>query len=505
MAFLEIRNISKSFGGVHALKEVSFSVDRGEIHAICGENGAGKSTLIKILSGVYPTHSHFGEIILEGRKQDFVKIKDAESAGIAVIHQELSLVKHMMAGENIFLGREPRKMGIINYNRIYSESKKLLDLLGLDIDPAVEVIKLGIGEQQLIEIAKALGKNAGILILDEPTTALSEYEIDKLLHILLTLKEKGVTLIYISHKLNEIMRLCDRVSVMRDGRYIATRNVKDITEQDLVSLMVGRELTDFYPRAETGQADAILSVQHLTLFDAEISEKKKVNDVSFEVRRGEILGIAGLMGSGRTELLSGLFGAWKGKLEGKIFYKGRQVFFHSPKQAIQNGLALVSEDRKRYGLILEQSVGRNLNLASLKAIALHGILDFSKELKRNLETISSVGIKVKTPDAAANTLSGGNQQKVVLGKWLLTNPEILFLDEPTRGIDVGAKYEIYHLMNMLVEKGMAVVMVSSDLPEVLGMSHRILVLHNGKLAGEFSGRNTSQQEVMLAATGQHYN
>ncbi len=505
MAYLEIRNISKSFGSVHALKEVSFSIEQGEIHAICGENGAGKSTLIKILSGVYPTHSHSGEIILEGRKQDFINIKDAESAGIAVIHQELSLVKHMMAGENIFLGREPRKMGIINYNRIYSESKKLLDLLGLDIDPAVEVIKLGIGEQQLIEIAKALGKNAGILILDEPTTALSEYEIDKLHHIVRTLKEKGVTMIYISHKLNEVISLCDRVSVMRDGRYIATRNVKDITEQELVSLMVGRELTDFYPRAEPGQAGAILSVQHLTLFDAEISENKKVNDVSFEVRRGEILGIAGLMGSGRTELLSGLFGAWKGKSEGKIFYKGRQVFFHSPQQAIQNGLALVSEDRKRYGLILEQSVGRNLNLASLKAIALHGILDFSKELKRNLETISAVGIKVNTPDAAANTLSGGNQQKVVLGKWLLTNPEILFLDEPTRGIDVGAKYEIYHLMNMLVEKGMAVVMVSSDLPEVLGMSHRILVLHNGKLAGEFSGRNTSQQEVMLAATGQQYN
>lgn len=502
MSYLQIQNISKNFGGVHALKNVSFSIENGEIHGICGENGAGKSTLIKILSGVYPSQSHEGEILLDGERQIFNNIHDAEQAGIAVIHQELSLVKHMTAGENIFLGREPRRFGIVNYNELYSQSKKLLLQLGLTVDPRTEVVNLGIGEQQLVEIAKALGKNASILILDEPTTALPEQEVEKLLNILRDLKTKGVTIVYISHKLNEVMDLCDRVSVMRDGMYVATKNVKEISEKDLVSLMVGREIKDFYPHVECRKTGIILSMEHFSLYDPEMPDKKKVSDISFDVNRGEILGISGLMGSGRTELLSGIFGAWKGRISGKLFFKGREVRFQSPMEAIRNGLALVSEDRKRFGLILQHSVGKNLHLASLQQVASGGVLNFTRELKRNFETIKSIGIKVKSPDYAVNTLSGGNQQKVVLGKWLLTNPEILFLDEPTRGIDVGARYEIYHLMNQLVERGMAVVMVSSDLPEVLGMSHRILVLHEGKLAGEFPGRITTQEEVMLAATGQ---
>jgi D-xylose transport system ATP-binding protein len=502
MSYLEIHNISKNFGGVQALKDVSFSVEKGEIHGICGENGAGKSTLIKILSGVYASASHEGYISLNGQQQAFKNIYDAEKAGIAVIHQELSLVKHMTVGENIFLGREPQRFGIINYQEIYARSSKLLAQLGLNINPETEMIQLGIGEQQLVEIAKAINKNAEILILDEPTTALTEQEVDKLMTILNELKRKGVTMIYISHKLNEVMTLCDRVSIMRDSAYVATRNVKEISEKELVSLMVGREIKDFYPRIECERGERILSVRNFTLYDPEIPGRKKVDDISFDMYRGEILGISGLMGSGRTELLTGIFGAWGSRMTGKLIFRGKEILFRSPVEAIKSGIALVSEDRKRYGLILQTSVGKNLNLASLKTIASNGILNGSKELIRNLDAIKSYGIKVKNPDYAVNTLSGGNQQKVVIGKWLLTNPDVLFLDEPTRGIDVGAKSEIYHLMNQLVQKGMAVVMVSSDLPEVLGMSHRILVLHEGKLAAELPGGKTTQEEVMLAATGQ---
>ena len=502
MSYLSIQNISKNFGGVQALKNVTFSVTKGEIHGICGENGAGKSTLIKILSGVYPSKSNEGTISINDKKVAFENIYDAEQSGIAVIHQELSLVKHMTVGENIFLGKEPQKLGVINYHEIYARSSKLLKQLGLHINPEVEMIQLGIGEQQLVEIAKAINKNAEILILDEPTTALTEQEVEKLMAILRELKSKGVTMIYISHKLNEVMSLCDRVSVMRDGTYIATRNVKDITEKELVSLMVGREITDFYPRIINNRGEAILSVRDFTLYDPEIPGRKKVDSISFDVYRGEILGISGLMGSGRTELLTGIFGAWQSRMTGKLIFKGKEILFRSPVEAIKNGIALVSEDRKRYGLILQASVGKNLNLASLRSIASKGILNAGKELKRNLDAITSYGIKVKSPDYAVNTLSGGNQQKVVIGKWLLTKPEVLFLDEPTRGIDVGAKSEIYHLMNQLVQEGMAVVMVSSDLPEVLGISHRILVLHEGKLAAELPGGATTQEEVMLAATGQ---
>ncbi len=502
MGFLEINGIAKNFGGIQALRGVSFSVEKGEIHAICGENGAGKSTLIKILSGVYPSSSHEGHISLDGVKQTFTGIHDAEKAGIAVIHQELSLVKQLSVGENIFLGAEPQQFGIINYNQIYARSVKLLKQLGLNINPETETIRLGIGEQQLVEIAKAINKNANILILDEPTTALTEQEVTQLMTILRDLKARGVTLIYISHKLNEVMSLCDSVTVMRDGTYITTRKTKDITEKELVSLMVGREITDFYPRLPANTGEVILSVKDFTLYDPEVSNRKKVNNVSFDINRGEILGISGLMGSGRTELLMGIFGAWNGKRSGTLFYKGKETRFRSPEQAIRNGVALVTEDRKRYGLILQSSVGINLNLASLKNIASNGVLDFSLELKRSLKAIKEIGIKVRTPDYDVNTLSGGNQQKVVLGKWMLTSPEVLFLDEPTRGIDVGAKAEIYQLMNELVAKGMAVVMISSDLPEVLGMSHRILVLHEGKLAAELKGGKTTQEEVMLAATGQ---
>jgi len=483
------------------LRDVSFSVEQGEIHAICGENGAGKSTLIKILGGIYPSKTYGGEIIISGNHKQFSGIRDAESKGIAIIYQELALVKYMNVAENIFLGREPQTAGIVDFEKMYSSTSALLAQLGLDIDPRTEIIKLGIGEQQLIEIAKAINKQAQILILDEPTTALSEVEVVKLMRIIRELKAKGVTCIYISHKLSEVLSLADRVSVMRDGQYITTRKVSDITERELVSLMVGREITDFYPKRNHGLGGVIMSVKDFTLYDTEIEGRKKIDGINFELRKGEILGIAGLMGSGRTELFTGLFGAWNGRKEDAVTIKGKVVNADVPTDAIESGIALVPEDRKRFGLLLDSSINTNLNLASLLKITAGGIVNDNKAQKRSRDTISQIGIKCRDEEVEVKTLSGGNQQKVVLGKWILTNPDILFLDEPTRGVDVGAKAEIYELMNEMVRKGMAVVMVSSDLSEVIGMSDRIIVLHEGKLSGVFMAESCTQEQIMTAAIG----
>jgi D-xylose transport system ATP-binding protein len=337
--------------------------------------------------------------------------------------------------------------------------------------------------------------------MDEPTTALSEQEVLKLMSIIRELKTSGVTIIYISHKLNEVISLADRVSVMRDGQYIATKNMAGITESELVKLMVGREITDFYPKGIHRRGEVVLSVKDFTLYDTEIEGRRKIDGVTFDIYKGEILGIAGLMGSGRTELLNGIFGAWEGKKAGELICKGEKQNFNMPEEAIKNGIGFVPEDRKRLGLLLDKSIGINLNLASLQEVASGGIVNQSLEIKRSNEIVEKLGIKCSNIDVEANTLSGGNQQKVVIGKWLLTNPDILFLDEPTRGVDVGAKAEIYTIINTLVEKGVAIVMVSSDLPEVIGMSDRILVLHAGKLTAEFPGRTTSQEEIMTAATG----
>jgi D-xylose transport system ATP-binding protein len=500
--YLEVKQLSKSFNSVPALAAISISFEKGEVHGICGENGAGKSTLIKILGGIYPAETFDGTITLNEKKQNFPGVKDAEKAGIAVIHQELALVEHMSIAENIFLGREPNTAGVINFTEMNSVTSNLLSQLGLTIPPETLVIQLSIGEQQLVEIAKALNKKAEVLIFDEPTTALSEQEVAKLMTIIRELKSKGVTIIYISHKLREVLSLTDRISVMRDGQLITTKKSSEFTEKELVSLMVGREITDFYPKAPHTKGDVVLSIKNLTLYDAELTTRKKIDSVSFNIFKGEILGIAGLMGSGRTELLTGIFGAWNGKKIGSIIFKGQETNFKSPHQAIESGIALVTEDRKRFGLVVNSSIAINLNLASLKSIAGNGILSFVKETRRSVDIIKDLAIKCQNQNAEVNTLSGGNQQKVVLGKWLLTNPDVLFLDEPTRGIDVGAKAEIYEVMNKLVANGMAVVMVSSDLPEVLGMSDRILVLHEGKLTGEFSGSSATQQNIMLAATGQ---
>jgi D-xylose transport system ATP-binding protein len=501
MPHLELRHIGKSFPGVRALNDVSFSVEKGEIHALCGENGAGKSTLIKILSGVYPRGSYDGEFLVNGAPAHFRSIRDAEEAGIAVIYQELALVRQMTVGENIYLGNEPQRFGIIDWMTLHAQASDVLHRLGLDIDSRTPVQNLGIGAQQLVEIAKALSKRSDILILDEPSAALSDEEIETLMSILRGLRERGVTCIYITHKLREVHALADRVTVLRDGNYIGTRDITDINEHLLVSMMVGRELTEFYPRQQHTRGNPVLSVRNLTVIDPESPVRKIIDDVSFEIYNGEILGLSGLMGSGRTELLMSIFGAPPGPRTGTISVNGSPVDIRHPHDAIRYGLGLVSEDRKRYGLILQATVEHNLSLASLRQFSRTGVIESLHEGQQCREMVDELSIKVAGIDVSVNTLSGGNQQKVVLGKWLMTHPKVLFLDEPTRGIDVGAKYEIYQLMNELIDQGLAVVMVSSELPEVLGMSDRILVLHEGRLTGEFTGTDVTQEEIMLAATG----
>jgi ABC-type sugar transport system ATPase subunit len=502
MPLLEMKEITKEFPGVKALDGVTFDLHEEEIHALVGENGAGKSTLMKVLSGVHESGTYGGEILVEGELKQFQNIRDAENARVAIIFQELSLVKELTVGENIFLGREPSRFGIINWSELYHRASKLLKDLHLAIDPRTPVGNLGIGQQQLVEIAKALSQNAKILVLDEPTAALTESEVETLFAILEKLKARGVGMIYISHKLDEVFTISDRVTVLRDGRTVGTEKRENLTKEKVIALMVGRDVGDIFPRAKHEFGEIALEIKNLNAFEAEAPYKKQVDDVSFSVRKGEVLGIAGLMGAGRSELLMTIFGAWLGKTSGEIFVEGKKVEINSPSEAIRNGVGFVTEDRKRFGLILEQTLLENMTLAGLKQISGAFLTNRARESVAAAGAMKSLRVKANSPLTIANTLSGGNQQKVVLGKWLLTNPKILFLDEPTRGIDVGAKQEIYAEINKLAKDGMAIVMVSSELPEVLGLADRILVLHEGKLTGEFSRSEATPEKVMIAATGE---
>ncbi|SFJ91640.1 xylose ABC transporter ATP-binding protein [Thermoflavimicrobium dichotomicum] len=501
MYALEMVNITKEFPGVKALDRVNLKVKKGEIHALCGENGAGKSTLMKILSGLYPAGTYSGEIRILGEKKEFRNIKDAEKAGITIIHQELALVKELSVAENIFLGTEPARYGVISWDEMYYQAAKWLKAVGLDISPHRKVGTLGIGQQQLVEIAKALAKNAEILILDEPTAALTETEVDILMGILERLRKEGVSCIYISHKLSEVFRLADKITVLRDGQTVGTFQKTDVDEDRVISLMVGRNLTEYYPRVERTPKETVLEVKNYTVWDKEQANKKVIDHVSFAVRKGEILGIAGLMGAGRTELMLSLFGAYPGRKEGEVWIEGKQVKIKSIRDAIQSGIALVSEDRKRYGLVLEMSVHDNTILPNLAQISKWGIIDEIKGYKHSTQYAKELKTKTPSLETPVGSLSGGNQQKVVLAKWLMTKPKVLILDEPTRGIDVGAKYEIYHLMNQLAEQGTAIIMVSSELPEVLGMSDRILVMSEGRFVKELDHREATQEKIMQAAVG----
>ncbi|MFZ1702629.1 MAG: xylose ABC transporter ATP-binding protein [Pyrinomonadaceae bacterium] len=503
MSLLEMKDIVKEFPGVRALDGVSFSLEAGEFHALVGENGAGKSTLMKVLSGVHPDGTFTGEILVDDQPKHFRGIRDSESAGIAIIFQELSLVKELTVGENIFLGREPSRFGVINWSELYHQASKLLQDLHLSIDPRIKVGSLGIGQQQLVEIAKALSQQAKILVLDEPTAALTESEVETLFDILKKLLDKGVGMIYISHKLDEVFRSSDRITVLRDGRTVATHAANDITKDGVIAAMVGREVGDIFPEVTHEHGDVALSVKGLTAYSPDDPTKKLVDDVSFDVRKGEVVGIAGLMGSGRSELLMSVFGAWQGRFSRQIEVDGRGVNITSPAQAIANGIGFVTEDRKRYGLILDQTILDNMTLAGLRDISGRIVTNRTRESVAAKGPMDALRIKASSPLTVANTLSGGNQQKVVLGKWLLTDPKVLFLDEPTRGIDVGAKQEIYAEINKLAEDGLAIVLVSSELPEVLGLSDRVIVLHEGHITGEFSRDEATPEKVMAAATGHH--
>ncbi len=497
---LEMKNITKEFPGVKALDGVTLDLRAGEFHALVGENGAGKSTLMKILSGVYPAGTYGGEISVGGETKQFKTVRNAENAGISTIFQELSLVKELTVGENIFLGKEPSRFGVINWTELYRKAGKLLDDLHLLINPKTPVGNLGIGSQQLVEIAKALSQDARILVLDEPTAALTEREVETLFGILRDLKSRGVGMIYISHKLGEVFEMSDRITVLRDGRTVGTSETKDLSIEKVIAQMVGREVGDIFPERRHEFGETALEVKNLSAFDAE-TNKKLVDDVSFNVRKGEVLGISGLMGAGRSELLMTIFGAWQGKASSEIFVEGRRVSIDSPSEAIENGIGFVTEDRKRFGLILEQTISNNMTLAGLKRIGGAFLTNRMSESVAAQKSMKDLRVKANSPLTVAGTLSGGNQQKVVLAKWLLTNPKILFLDEPTRGIDVGAKQEIYADINELAATGLAIVLVSSELPEVLGLSDRVLVLHEGKLTGEFSEAEATPEKVMAAATG----
>ena len=498
---LEMREITKSFPGVRALDGVSFDLHAGELHALVGENGAGKSTLMKVLGGVYPHGSYGGEVLIDGEARHFHSVRDAEQAGVAVIFQELSLIKGLTIGENIFLGREPRRLGVIRWEELYSRAQRLLEELNLPLDPRTPVGHLGIGQQQLVEIAKALSHEARILVLDEPTAALTDAEVETLFRIIEGLRARGVGMVYISHKLDEVFRVSDRITVLRDGRTVGTGRTRELNEARVISLMVGREVGDIFPAAEHERGEVVFEARNVTVEDPNVPGKLLVKDVSFKVRRGEVLGVAGLMGAGRSELLMSIFGAWPGRVEGEVYVEGKRVRVNRPSDAIRHGVGFVTEDRKRFGLILDQTILNNMTLAGLRRLSGRFVTDVDAEAAAGERAKKELRVKANSVFNVVGTLSGGNQQKVVLAKWLLTSPRVLFLDEPTRGIDVGAKQEIYAQINRLAKEGLAIVLVSSELPEVLGLSDRVLVLHEGRVTGEFRREEATPEAVMACATG----
>jgi putative multiple sugar transport system ATP-binding protein len=500
---LEMREITKEFPGVKALDRVSFQVVEHEIHGLVGENGAGKSTLMKVLSGVYPYGDYSGQIIFEGKEQHFRGIGDSEKAGIAIIYQELALVPELTVYENIYLGHEIKNGIVIDWNETIKKSVEMLRKVRLDINPATMVKELGVGKQQLVEIAKALSKDVKLLILDEPTAALNETEVENLLDLLRELKVHGVTCILISHKLKEVISIADTVTVLRDGKTIRTLNAAngEVSENILIKNMVGREIDNIYPHRERIHSDQVtLEVRNWTAYDPKLG-RNVLKNVSFNIKKGEIVGFAGLMGSGRTELAKSIFGNPDGyRISGEMIVNDKKIHFTHPHDAIESRIAYVTEDRKANGLILIQDVKQNITLANLRAIAKNGIMDNNAEIVVANEYRKNLNIKTPSIEQTVSNLSGGNQQKVSVAKWLFVKPQILILDEPTRGIDVGAKFEIYTIMNRLVEQGLSIIMISSELLEVLGMSDRVYVVASGRISGELPIEEATQEAVMRLAT-----
>ena len=499
---LEMRSITKTFPGVKALSNVTLEVARGEIHAICGENGAGKSTLMKVLSGVYGFGTYDGDIVFENKTVEFKDIRDSEHEGIVIIHQELALSPYLSIAENIFLNNEQKNSyGLIDWNKTNQEASKLLARVGLRENPTTKIMNIGVGKQQLVEIAKALSKRVKLLILDEPTAALNDEDSDHLLTLILHLKEQGITSIIISHKLNEIKKIADSVTVIRDGKAIETISKADVTEERIVKDMVGRDLEHRYPDHTPNLGDEILRVENWTAHHPQDSSRVVVKAVNLNVRRGEIVGIAGLMGAGRTEFAMSLFGRTYGsKITGKVFKDGKEIQTRTVAEAIENGIAYATEDRKMYGLNLIEDIKRNISAASLHKLSRFGLVDDNEEFKVANEYRASMNIKSPTVLAKTGKLSGGNQQKVVLSKWIYANPDVLILDEPTRGIDVGAKYEIYTIINRLAAEGKGIIVISSELPELLGICDRIYALSEGRITGELPIAEANPENLIKLMT-----
>jgi len=498
---LEMRGITKTFPGVIALSDVNLAVREGEIHAVCGENGAGKSTLMNVLSGIYPYGAYDGDIVFDGERCEFRTIKDSEKRGIVIIHQELALVPYLTIAENMFLGNERQRKGIIDWNATYQKAKEHMSVVGLNEDPRTLIKDIGMGKQQLLEIAKALAKNVRLLILDEPTSSLNESDARKLLDLLLQFKrEKGITSILISHKLGEVAYVADKITVLRDGMSIETlaKGVDVITEERIIRGMVGREIIDRYPKRESHASEEVaLEVKNWTVYHPLYTERKVVDNVHFKLRRGEVVGIAGLIGAGRTELAMSIFGkAYGVKISGTLKKGGRELRLDSVPDAIANGLAYITEDRKGDGLILIDSIKHNVTLAHPGGISRRGVLDKDREQRAVEGYRKKLNIKCPTVEQTVGNLSGGNQQKVLVGKWMFAEPEIMMLDEPTRGIDVGAKYEIYQIINQLAAQGKSIVFISSEMPELLGMCDRIYVMCDGRMVAELA-RGEATQEIIM--------
>ena len=489
---LKMQGIQKHFSGVHALKGVNFDLQAGEVHALMGENGAGKSTLIKVLCGIHKRDG--GTIEYLGKEVSYNNIGESQDAGISVIHQELNMMNHLTVAQNMFIGREFMKNGLIDDKAMEAEAQRQFDKMGVKIDPSVKLGDLTVGKQQMVEITKAISRDCKLLVLDEPTAALTLPEVEELFKIMRELKEKGIGMIYISHRMDEINRISDRVTVMRDGEYVGTVNTAEVTKDDIVKMMVGRVIMGEQKACSSCSADApvILEVKHL-------NAGKEVKDVSFQLRQGEILGFAGLMGAGRTEVARALYGA-DARQTGEIFIHGKKVKIKTPEQAVKHGICYLSEDRKRYGLMLLKSVTENSAIASMDHYIQHGWINDKKMAEVSAEANAKLRTKTPSMDQLLKNLSGGNQQKVIIARWLMKNSDIFIFDEPTRGIDVGAKSEIYKLMDDLVSQGKSIIMISSELPEVLRMSDRIVVMCEGRKTGELDIAEANQENIMQLAT-----
>ncbi len=504
MSLLSISNLTKDFPGVRALDDINFTIQKGSIHCICGENGAGKSTLMKIISGVYPHESYTGTITFKDKVLKYSSVKDSEHDGIAIIHQELALSPYLSIAENIFLGHYKSTFGIINFFKLSTETQNLLNKVGLQENPQTIVNTLSVGKQQLVEIAKALSKKVELLILDEPTSSLNDQESEQLLQLILLLKKQGITCVMISHKLNEVLEIADDITILRDGKTISTLEAHKtpITEQMIIKDMVGRDMTDRFPKRNSHIGEIQFEVKDWSVYHPLDAEKKAISDVHFNVRKGEILGICGLMGSGRTELMMSIFGSMYGsKHTGDVYLHGKKIHWNTPKEAIRDGLGYISEDRKELGLILIQDIKNNITNSGLHKCSKFGIINSKEVEASSVQYKEKMNIKTPSVHTIVNTLSGGNQQKVVISRCLYTNPNILIIDEPTRGIDIGAKYEIYSILNDLVAMGKSIIMISSELEEVLGMSDRIYVMNEGKIKGELDIQDATQEKIIKIALG----